>query len=342
MALKSVGLYLENVELRILLASIVVVTVVSVYTVIRLLSHTPRRPFPEELQYQTANTDGLILNKRLPDVTDRLIEENDDILISVVVPSYNETNRILVMLSEAIKHLDNSIPGRWEIIIVDDGSSDGTAEYCLELSHGKFKLEAEQLRVVKLTENRGKGGAVRQGLLHIRGKYGLFADADGASNFSDVENLLRALRQLEKTSTTGNGAAVAIGSRAHMVNTDAVVKRSFIRNLLMYGLHTLVFVFGIRSIKDTQCGFKLFNRQAIVEIFPYLHTEGWIFDVEILMLAIRKSIPIAEVSISWHEVDGSKMDLARDSINMAKDLVVIRMAYILGIYRDRVESASWH
>lgn len=72
------------------------------------------------------------------------------------------------------------------------------------------------------------------------------------------------------------------------------------------------------------------------EIFPHLHTEGWIFDVEILILGIRKKIPIEEVAISWHEVDGSKMDLARDSVNMAKDLVVIRLAYILGIYSDRV------
>ncbi|QLL32873.1 hypothetical protein HG536_0D03950 [Torulaspora globosa] len=342
MASKSAGVRLQDVELRTLLVSIVVVAVASVYTVIKLLSHTPRPPFPEELQYQTADKQGLVLKKLLPKVTDEPVEENDNVLLSVVVPSYNETSRILVMLTEAIKYLKKSMPGRWEIIIVDDGSSDGTADYCLELSHRNFKLDADQLRVIKLKKNRGKGGAVRQGLLHIRGSYGLFADADGASNFSDVENLLEALQRLEQTSTSSNKAAVAIGSRAHMVNTDAVVKRSFIRNLLMYGLHTLVFVFGIRSIKDTQCGFKLFNKQAIVEIFPYLHTEGWIFDVEILMLAIRKSIPIAEVSISWHEVGGSKMDLARDSINMAKDLVVIRMAYVLGIYRDRLESASWH
>lgn len=331
--------HLQDVDLRTLLTSLIIIIIGSVYAIIKLLSHTPRPPVPEELQYQTADMQGNILKGKLPNVTSDLKNGIDDILISVVVPSYNETSRILVMLTEAIKYLQSSAQNKWEILIVDDGSKDGTAEFCLELSHKEFKLDAGQLRVLKFVKNRGKGGAVRHGLLHVRGKYALFADADGASNFSDLEALLKSIRDVEKGS---NDAAVAIGSRAHMVNTDAVVKRSFIRNLLMYGLHTLVFVFGIRSIKDTQCGFKVFNRQAIIEIFPFLHTEGWIFDVEILMVAIRKSIPIIEVPISWHEVDGSKMDLARDSINMAKDLVVIRMAYILGIYKDSIESARWH
>ncbi|ODV98107.1 hypothetical protein PACTADRAFT_185492 [Pachysolen tannophilus NRRL Y-2460] len=173
----------------------------------------------------------------------------------------------------------------------------------------------------------------------IRGSYGIFADADGASKFSDVEKLLDSIKQLDKNEPFIN-PAIAIGSRAHMVNTDAVVKRSFIRNFLMYGLHFLVFVFGIRTIKDTQCGFKLFNRASIDLIFPNMHTEGWIFDVEVLIIAIRKGILIKEVPISWHEVDGSKMDLARDSMNMAIDLVVTRLAYLLGVYKDHKKIKS--
>lgn len=326
--------FLRDVNFRTLVTSLIIIALVSVYTIIKLLSHTPRPPYAEELEYLTTDKHGKALKAKLPEVTENLDRNIDDILISVVVPSYNETGRILVMLTEAINYLRSTMPDRWEIIIVDDGSKDGTTDYCLKLSHEHFKLSPGQLRVIKFVKNRGKGGAVRQGLLHVRGRYALFADADGASEFSDVANLLKSIKKLEDEKDQPYSAAVAIGSRAHMVNTDAVVKRSFIRNLLMYGLHTLVFVFGIRSIKDTQCGFKLFNRRAIIEIFPYVHTEGWIFDVEILMLAIRKSIPIAEVPISWHEVGGSKMDLARDSINMAKDLVVIRMAYILGIYKD--------
>ncbi|CDF88219.1 BN860_04984g1_1 [Zygosaccharomyces bailii CLIB 213] len=321
---------IQNVELKKLLSTVIIALLVSGYLVVYLLSHTPRLPFKEELEFQTIDGESVV-KENLPSVSE---QGDDDILLSVVVPSYNETKRILIMLRDAISYLQVRMPRRWEIVIVDDGSKDGTSDYCLKLSREVFRLEKGQLRVVKFTKNRGKGGAVRQGLLHIRGRYGLFADADGASKFSDVDRLLTSIEKLEGSKLQ---AAVAIGSRAHMVNTDAVVERSFIRNLLMYGLHTLVFVFGVRSINDTQCGFKLFNRQAINAIFPYLHTEGWIFDVEILMLALRKRIPIAEVPISWHEVDGSKMDLARDSINMAKDLVVIRMAYILHIYKDDKE-----
>lgn len=315
----------------VLLGTFSAAALTSLYLVVYVFSHSPRSPFAEELEYSTNGIDGEIERGRLCDVVTE--ERNvEDIELSVVVPSYNETGRILVMLKEAIAYLQEKMPDKWEIIIVDDGSKDGTSEYCLNLAKEEFKLNPGQLRVVKLTKNRGKGGAVRHGLLHIRGKYGLFADADGASKFSDVSKLIDAIKTEEKE----NNAAVAIGSRAHMVNTDAVVKRSFIRNFLMYALHTLVFVFGIRSIQDTQCGFKLFNRNAIREIFPYLHTEGWIFDVEVLILALRKKMPIKEVAISWHEVGGSKMDLARDSINMAKDLVIIRLAYIIGIYSDRV------
>lgn len=240
------------------------------------------------------------------------------------------------MIIEAVNYLNDKFEGSYEILIIDDGSKDGTAEYALQLANEQ-KLAPHIVRIVKFEQNRGKGGAVTHGMQCSRGEYVIFADADGASKFSDLDKLIQSIKTLD----TGNPVeipAIAIGSRAHMVNTDAVVKRSFIRNFLMYGLHTLVYIFGIRSIKDTQCGFKLFNKAAIEKIFPNMHTEGWIFDVEILILAIRQSIPVSEIQINWHEVDGSKMVLARDSVNMAIDLVVTRMAYILGIYSEKSKS----
>lgn len=230
------------------------------------------------------------------------------------------------MLEEAVSYLDEHCEDQYEILIVDDGSKDGTAEYALELAT-KMNLAPHVLKVVKLSKNRGKGGAVRHGLLHGSGKYMLFADADGATTFSDVRKLLDNLE-----SQPEEKAAVAIGLRAHMVNTDAVVKRSFIRNFLMYGLHTLVFIFGIRKVQDTQCGFKMFNRPAVQRIFPHMHTERWIFDVEVLLLADLQKIPIAEIPVNWQEIDGLKVDLAKDSIQMAIDLVVTRLAYLLGVY----------
>lgn len=295
-------------------------------------SHSPREPVHSELTYITTSSDHEVdpEPKDLPPKTQ--VEPLDDILLSVVIPCYNETERLEKMMAEAVGHLRENYSDQWEIVIVDDGSRDGTASFALELAHSKFELQPGELRVVQLVANRGKGGAVTHGVQHTRGQYTIFADADGASKFSDVDKLIESIKKHEHS---GESPAMAIGSRAHMVDTDAVVKRSFIRNFLMYSLHTLVFVFGIRHIKDTQCGFKLFNRSAIRQIFPYMHTERWIFDVEILIIAIRKNIPIEEIHISWHEVDGSKVDLARDSINMAIDLVVTRLAYILGIYKDK-------
>jgi len=292
-----------------------------------LFSHKPRSPHYSELQFVTTTNNESNHSEPISLPNRGTLTPIENIELSVVIPCYNETKRLKIMLEDAISYLRSTYDEKFEIIIVDDGSKDGTAQYALDLSKNYFELTPGQLRVVQLFKNRGKGGAVTHGIQHVRGKYAVFADADGASQFSDVSKLIESIKEIK-------GPALSIGSRAHMVNSDAVVKRSFIRNFLMYSLHTLVFIFGIRDIKDTQCGFKLFNKEAIVEIFPFMHTEGWIFDVEILIIALRKKIPIKEVAISWHEVDGSKVDLAKDSINMAIDLVVTRLAYILGIYKD--------
>jgi dolichyl-phosphate beta-glucosyltransferase len=101
----------------------------------------------------------------------------------------------------------------------------------------------------------------------------------------------------------------------------------------MYTFHAIVWVLGIRHIKDTQCGFKLFSRKAAQLIFPNMHIEGWIFDIEMLVIAERLKIPVAEVPVNWHEVDGSKVQLIRDSMIMLIELLVIRSNYLLGIWR---------
>lgn len=328
------------------IATVAVTTVVallaSIYTLVYLFSNQPRSVEPSEQVSSYYDYDSKTIKKaQLPQTP----LHKSELKFSIVVPSYNETERIYVMLREALEYFAqnedyskeiSTAKDAYEILIVDDGSRDGTFQYVLDLCRqDEFFAKALSttngvIRCIQLSKNRGKGGAVRHGMLHARGEYILFADADGASKFADSGKLITSIQD----KTESGKAAIAIGSRAHMVNTDAVVKRSLIRNILMYGLHTLVFIFGIRSIKDTQCGFKLFNRKSMLSIFPFLHTERWIFDVEILILGIRKNIDIHEVAISWHEVDGSKVDLARDSINMAIDLVVIRLAYLFGIYKD--------
>lgn len=103
----------------------------------------------------------------------------------------------------------------------------------------------------------------------------------------------------------------------------------------MYSFHKVVYILGCRGIEDTQCGFKLFSRKAAQAIFPNMHVEGWVFDIEVLMIAQQLRIPIVEVPVAWQEIDGSKVSLMRDSIQMALDLLIIRMNYLFGIWRIR-------
>jgi len=254
--------------------------------------------------------------------------------LSVIVPAYNEASRIVPMLEAAAKHLQ-SIPSRSsEIIVVDDGSRDNTAGVVLAavstLPACNVRTRKFDLRVISLSKNRGKGAAVKHGFLHARGRRLLMVDADGASQFSDLELLWRALDEIDV-----GGHAVAVGSRAYLVDTDAVVKRSFIRNLLMRGLHLCLKTLGVGHIRDTQCGFKLFTRESARLLFPPMHIAHWIFDVELLILAHMLGIPVAEVPIAWHEVQGSKINLISDSISMLRDLIILRSNYAIGRWTIR-------
>lgn len=237
----------------------------------------------------------------------------------------------------------------YEILIVNDGSTDRTVDVVLEFGR-RHKLH-DILRVVTLVKNRGKGGGVTHGFRHVRGAYVVFADADGASRFSDLGKLIEGCEDVVDASNRG----VAIGSRGHLVGSEAVVQRSALRNFLMKSFHTVIKILtppATSRIRDTQCGFKLFSRAALPHITPYMHAEGWIFDIEMLMLAesapattvvaidgsvigITNGIKVAEVPIDWHEVDGSKMNLVKDSINMALGLAILRFSWMLGVYRRR-------
>ncbi|KAG0279302.1 dolichyl-phosphate beta-glucosyltransferase [Linnemannia exigua] len=251
--------------------------------------------------------------------------------LSVVVPAYNESERLPIMMKETLDFLKEKSKRdtgfTYEILIVDDGSQDSTVRVALEMAE---KEGIQDIMVLSFEKNRGKGGAVIQGMQYTRGEYILMVDADGATRFSDLDALEAKLKATER-----DGFGVAVGSRAHMVKTDAVVKRSFIRNFLMYSFHKVVYILGCRGIEDTQCGFKLFTRRAAQAIFPNMHVEGWVFDIEVLMIAQQLRIPIVEVPVAWQEIDGSKVSLMRDSIQMAMDLLIIRMNYISGIWKIR-------
>ena len=259
------------------------------------------------------------------------------------------------------KHMNGKANGRsfppgpkrgWEILLIDDGSKDATLETAFGFARthqlpsrprrlsGPWTHRAEHavniptgsIRVVSLVKNRGKGGAVTHGMRHVRGQYVVFADADGASKFDDLSKLVTACEKVEDT----EGRGIAIGSRAHLVGSEAVVKRSWLRNFLMHSFHLLLKWMTpprTAAIRDTQCGFKLFSRPSLPYIIPYMHNEGWIFDVEMLMLAEFAGIPVVEVPIGWREVLGSKLNVIWDSLGMAYGLALLRLCWGLGVYR---------
>ncbi|XP_055681698.1 dolichyl-phosphate beta-glucosyltransferase [Lutzomyia longipalpis] len=258
------------------------------------------------------------------------IEDEASVDLSVIVPAYNEESRLGKMLDECLEYLrkrHSQTPAfTFEVVIVSDGSSDKTTEVA-----SKYSLEhgSDRVRVLPLIENRGKGGAVRLGVQSCRGRYILFADADGATHFPDYAKLESCMKNL---ADSADEKAVVIGSRAHL-EQESIAQRSIFRTFLMYGFHTLVWTFGVRGIRDTQCGFKLFTRSAARVLFQLMHVERWAFDVEILFLAQALGMKIDEIAVNWTEIDGSKITPIFSWLQMAKDLFLIWFRYATNIWK---------
>ncbi|XP_017393474.1 dolichyl-phosphate beta-glucosyltransferase isoform X1 [Cebus imitator] len=250
--------------------------------------------------------------------------------LSVVVPSYNEEKRLPVMMDEALGYLEKRQKRdpafTYEVIVVDDGSKDQTSKVAFKYCQ---KYGSDKVRVITLVKNRGKGGAIRMGVFSSRGEKILMADADGATKFPDVEKLEKGLKDLQPWP---NQMAIACGSRAHL-EKESIAQRSYFRTLLMYGFHFLVWFLCVKGIRDTQCGFKLFTREAASRTFSSLHIERWAFDVELLYIAQFFKIPIAEIAVNWTEIEGSKLVPFWSWLQMGKDLLFIRLRYLTGAWR---------
>lgn len=234
------------------------------------------------------------------------------------------------MLNECLEYLEGRRTAAnskftYEVIIVSDGSRDGTVKCALEYSK---KHSTERVRVLELTENRGKGGAVRLGMQSARGEKLLFADADGATKFADFEKVEKSLDEMLKNGEN----AIAIGSRAHL-EEEAKAQRSFFRIILMHGFHFLVWLFAVKGIRDTQCGFKLLTRSTAKTIFALMHVEKWAFDVELLFIAQSLGIPCDEIAVNWTEIDGSKVTPFWSWLQMGRDLILIWLRYAIGAWK---------
>lgn len=261
-----------------------------------------------------------------------MIKDDPTVYLSVIVPAFNEENRLPKMLDEAIDYLEmrscdesNRLQGfmfTYEIIVVDDGSDDKTSDVVLQYVS---KYGTERIRLLKLKANRGKGGAVRLGMLSARGKLLLFADADGATQFSDFSKLEDFMLENEDSERP----PIAIGSRAHL-QEEAIATRSLFRTILMYGFHFGVWLLAVRSIRDTQCGFKLFDRQMARLLFSHIHCQQWAFDVELLLIAEHLNCNISEIAVKWTEIDGSKVVPFWSWLQMGRDVALISLKYAIG------------
>lgn len=241
----------------------------------------------------------------------------DPLELSIVVPAFNEERRLPKTL-QSIRAYLKSRSVRAEVLVVDDGSTDATAKV-VERSGAEFP----ELRLLSNGCNRGKGFSVRHGMLEARGEIAIFTDADLSAPIEEADKLLAALR---------DGAYdVAIGSRA--VDRSLIeVRQSAFRERAGILFNQIVRRITGLPFQDTQCGFKAFRREKARVIFEQQRTEGFGFDPEILFLAQRRGLRIAEVPVRWAHDPATKVRMFADSLRMFLDLVAIRRNALMGRY----------
>ena len=227
--------------------------------------------------------------------------------LSVVIPSFNEEKRLGPSLDKILSYLRGQSYS-WEIIVVDDGSGDRTAKLAEE------KLALTPHRVLKNIYNEGKGEAVRRGMLEARGEYVLFSDADLSTPIEEAEGLLDPLK---------NGCDVAIGSRA-LRQSRVVIHQNLIRESMGKIFNRIARFVSFKQIRDSQCGFKCFRREAAHDLFQAQKLKGFSFDAEILYLAQKRGYRIAEVPVTWRNSPHSRVHILKDSLRMFLDVSRIR------------------
>jgi len=235
--------------------------------------------------------------------------------LSVVVPAFNEARRLPALLDalagEGRRAFDAAGLELAEVIVVDDGSTDGTSELVRARSDGAIRL-----RALRLERNRGKGAAVQAGMLAARGRFGLLTDADMATPLEDVARLAAAVE---------NGADVAIGSRA-LPSSDILVHQPGHRELMGKGFNRALRLLTGLPYRDTQCGFKLFRLPAARRLFELQRVSGFAYDAELLVLARQLGLSVAEVGVRWADDRETTVKIFSASSRMALDL--LRIAWL--------------
>jgi len=235
---------------------------------------------------------------------------------SIVLPAYNESERIAATLEKIFAYAERN-GWKCEVIVVNDGSNDGTAQIVRQCA-----AERSNLSLLENPGNRGKGYSVRNGMLHAHGDILLFSDADLSSPITEAEKLLTAIK---------SGVDVAIGSR--WLKTELQIQRQPLHRQFMGRIFNLLLrlVLGLK-FKDTQCGFKAFTRGAAQCLFPLQRIERWAFDPELLYLAKKLRLSVQEVPVKWSHREGTRIHPLRDGIRMFWEVLKIRWNALSGKY----------
>lgn len=246
--------------------------------------------------------------------------------ISVVIPAYNEQGRI----KETLERISSYFSGKkihHEIIVIDDGSTDKTAEIVEEFREFRNKNAGKNknadIVLLRNKTNMGKGFSVKKGVLNAKLSFLLISDADLSTPIEEAEKLLK-YSQYD----------IVIGSRA-LDRNYIKKKQPFYRDFSGRIFNLFVRMLVLKGFKDTQCGFKLFRADAAKKIFSRQRTYGYCFDVEILFIAAKNSYKIKEVPVLWYNKEESKVSMLLDPLKMFFDLLRIRVNGVLGAYDAR-------
>ena len=244
--------------------------------------------------------------------------------LSIVIPAYNEENRLVASLAKIASYLDaGGIDA--EILVIDDGSKDRTAELAAKALSGR------RGRVVGNGENRGKGYSVRHGVLEARGRFVLLTDADLSTPIEEHTKLAAVIRDRDFD--------VVIGSRA-LPDSDVQVRQMWLRQTMGRSFNTIIRALTGLTFRDTQCGFKLMDRERVKPLFEKMVVDGFAFDVELLFLCARFGLSVAEAPVTWRNAAGSKVSIVGDPLNMIADVLRVRWRFRRGLYNPESGAAG--
>jgi glycosyltransferase involved in cell wall biosynthesis len=245
--------------------------------------------------------------------------------LSLIIPAYNEEQRLLPTLQRLHAHL-SSQPLTYEILVVDDGSKDKTCDV-VEAAMASIP----HLGLLRQAPNRGKGAAVRRGMLAARGRIRVMSDADGAMPPEQLSRLLAPIR--------AGRVDIAIGSR-YVAGAKTFVKQPRYRVLWSRLCNKVIQRALVPRVLDTQCGFKAFTAGAARDLFESATIDGWAFDLEILALARRRDFSIEEVGIEWKDDDRSRVNPLTDMWKVIREAMTIHCNIRRGVYNAKLPTAA--